>query len=114
MFTSANVPAAPATLLMKMSAVDGWECQGTIHIQADSKVLVAGGTDSYIDMVESVIAAHLASVLEPRHDMARPALDLADAPRRHDRDIGQLGKTGGQCPADHPILHDMAEGRPEA
>jgi hypothetical protein len=38
------------------------ECHGSIHIQPDSKVLIAGGTDTYVNMVESVIAAHLANV----------------------------------------------------
>lgn len=42
-------------------SLGGEECKGTVHIQADTKVLITAGTDNYIDMVQSVIAAHQAN-----------------------------------------------------
>ncbi len=35
--------------------------EGSIHIQPESKILIASGSEGFIDMVESVVAAHRAN-----------------------------------------------------
>jgi hypothetical protein len=54
--------AAAGDVAAKVTPETAEEYKGTIHIQPESKVLIAGGTDTYVNMVESVIAAHLANL----------------------------------------------------
>ena len=61
-----DVEVAQMTGMKEAERMGGDRCEGAIRIQKESKILIASGSQAFIEMVESVVAAHRDNSMLPK------------------------------------------------